>query len=345
MLARQSELVPVAELGKGLFAKTSLVYDKRKKCFYAAKITPNIETEAYVLSEELKVARLIKSKYVAPIARKKVESKNETIIFYDYCEGTILTALWNDMVEGAPLEFVAALGYQMARGVSDIHRKRHIHRDLSPSNVILTLDGQIRIIDLGISKHATAVMTRSIIGTPGYMAPEVGFFKAAYRSDVFSLGVMMYEMRFAEEAASDFNKTGFACRLAWEKPENPKDRRLFKLIGQALSLDIRRRPSARELASALYKLCPRRPETICREFVGDLYGVTKRSCPCCGCREMKVEEGDFCTSCGYILGAVDKKPRKKKRRGLERIYKVPCAYCERLNSIYWKFCAYCGCDD
>jgi hypothetical protein len=100
-----------------------------------------------------------------------------------------------------PLSPAAALLYveQIASALSAIHAVGVLHRDLKPANVMLRADGSLCLIDFGLAKtnemDASLTATREIFGTPYYMSPEQGHAEQIdARSDLYSLGVMFYEM-------------------------------------------------------------------------------------------------------------------------------------------------------
>jgi eukaryotic-like serine/threonine-protein kinase len=101
----------------------------------------------------------------------------------------------------APLSPAAALSYveQIASALNAIHAVGVLHRDLKPANVMLRADGSLCLIDFGLAKangmEASLTGTREIFGTPYYMSPEQGHAEEIdARSDLYSLGVMFYEM-------------------------------------------------------------------------------------------------------------------------------------------------------
>src|SRR5262245_19395670 len=97
-------------------------------------------------------------------------------------------------------------GGQIANGLAAAHARGVIHRDLKPENLFVTTDGHVKILDFGLARQAfapatgdeaTAAMTEPgvVMGTVGYMSPEqVQGSSVDHRSDIFSLGVVLYEM-------------------------------------------------------------------------------------------------------------------------------------------------------
>ena len=91
-------------------------------------------------------------------------------------------------------------GTQIAKTLGYAHQKGYVHRDIKPSNIIVQPDGEIRVTDFGIahiedSSATLQTQAGDIMGTPAYMSPEQVLGQPVDgRSDIFSLGVILYEM-------------------------------------------------------------------------------------------------------------------------------------------------------
>jgi predicted Ser/Thr protein kinase len=96
-----------------------------------------------------------------------------------------------------PLGEAMSIATDILRGLAYAHSKGIIHRDIKPANILLTSEGQAKVADFGVARplHSSLTATRSLVGTPNYMSPEqVKTAPVSPRSDLFSAGVVMYEM-------------------------------------------------------------------------------------------------------------------------------------------------------
>ena len=115
----------------------------------------------------------------------------------EFLEGQELRRLMQSRV---PIRVAHALdiGAQVAEGLQFAHDRQIIHRDIKPANIMVLKDGLVKITDFGIARMRTnevKTVTGMILGSPKYMSPEqVSGKRADTRSDIFSLGVVLYEM-------------------------------------------------------------------------------------------------------------------------------------------------------
>ncbi len=124
-------------------------------------------------------------------------------------EGDVVSYLATEYVDGEslltrlrrtrPLPLMEALSIasDLLRGLAYAHSKGIIHRDIKPANILMTSEGQAKIADFGVARplNSSLTSTRTLVGTPNYMSPEqVKTTPVSPRSDLFSAGVVMYEM-------------------------------------------------------------------------------------------------------------------------------------------------------
>lgn len=125
--------------------------------------------------------------------------KNDEIAYIamEFLEGRELRDIMND--EGLlPTHQVLDIVAQVAQGLAYAHENDIVHRDVKPSNIMVIRDGHVKITDFGIARMASSsvrTQTGMVLGSPKYMSPEQVMGKLIdQRSDIFSLGVMLYEM-------------------------------------------------------------------------------------------------------------------------------------------------------
>jgi serine/threonine-protein kinase len=148
-------------------------------------------------------------------------------IFYiamEFIEGTTLHEVLAEKRVLATDE-VLQLTRQICRGLDYAHSNGIVHRDIKPANIMITGNGSVKIMDFGIAKSGGQVTnTGQVLGTPNYMAPEqVKGRQLDGRSDLFSLGVILYEMLTGEKPFVGQNVTTIIYKIVNENPITPRD--------------------------------------------------------------------------------------------------------------------------
>ena len=128
-----------------------------------------------------------------------------------------------------PVQEIIDLAKQICRGLRYAHANNIIHRDIKPQNILLEKNGEVRISDFGIAKifASTGItMTGSAVGTPEYMSPEQAQGKKLdVQTDIYSLGILMYEMLTRRPPFMGNNPMAVAYKQVHELPVPPSARR------------------------------------------------------------------------------------------------------------------------
>ena len=199
----QFELIEL--VGSGEFGKVWKARDTTLQRNVAIKIPRrgrlnSMETEMF-----LRDARLAAQLKHPNIVTVHEVGKEDSIIYIvsDFIEGSSLKE-WIKQKRFAPRE-AAELAATIASGLAHAHESGVIHRDLKPGNVMLDLQGIPYIVDFGLAKHDNSEVTMTedgqILGTPAYMSPEQARGDSRHvdpRSDIYSLGVVLFELLTGE---------------------------------------------------------------------------------------------------------------------------------------------------
>jgi len=143
----------------------------------------------------------------------------------EFVEGESLRSVLNRF-GGLPPRKAIDLVCQICSGLKEAHAQGIVHRDLKPENVMIDAQGNVKIMDFGIARSMEAVtrLTGSMVGTPAYMAPEqVGGKPVDYRTDIYSLGLIMYEVFTGAQAFQADNAVAVALKQMREAPIPPHE--------------------------------------------------------------------------------------------------------------------------
>ena len=205
-----------AQVGSGSFASVYRAHDTTLDRTVALKVfnPDGLPTPADVLAEA-RAAAALNHPNVCTIFNVD-DSEGVPVIAMEYVDGRPLSSI----MTGNALrpDKVAGIGCQIALGVAAAHRLGIVHGDLKPANIMLTSEGTAKITDFGLSRRARLsgdsqetqpwefADTGKIAGTPSYMSPEQSRGEPAMPgSDVFALGVVLYEMLTGTTAFSGDN--------------------------------------------------------------------------------------------------------------------------------------------
>src|SRR5271169_6069424 len=155
------------------------------------------------------------------------EQDNGMFFAMEYIEGMTLKKHIANLKSGKGIPVIQALEWtaQIAQGLKAAHDKNIVHRDIKPENIMLTAEGKLKIMDFGIAKLKSSsglTKTGTSMGTISYMSPEQAQGDAAdQRSDIWSLGVVLYEMLTADLPFKSEHEAGLLYLIVNEEPPIP----------------------------------------------------------------------------------------------------------------------------
>ena len=233
----------IAPLGSGGFGTVYLAQDTWIDKKVAIKVP---HRQGLDFGELLREPRLLASVNHPNIVSITTAEKQENLFFIvmEYVQGETLENLIN--AQGA-LDVNRSLDFtcQICNAVDHAHRQGVIHRDLRPANVLVTENGVLKVADFGTSRFLEiAAHGTTVIGSPPYMAPEQFHGKAVFASDLYSLGVTMYQMLtgvlpYVPPAPADLDRLMSGELVTAPRLKNPAiPRAISDIILRALAPDV-----------------------------------------------------------------------------------------------------------
>jgi len=217
------------------------------------------------------------------------DSSTETsFIAMEYVEGKNLKQL---LAEKAPFSFerVAEIIGQVAEALDYAHRRGIVHRDVKPANIIITSENQVKITDFGIAKTEKSNLTTTgqFLGTPNYMSPEQVTGDAVDgRSDLFSLGVVLYELLTRKKPFTADNLTSISYKIVHEQfvPPETYDAAIPPEFAGVLDRALAKDPGERfqrgnDFALSLYEFKAREEERQMLRDLGQMVAEAERLGP------------------------------------------------------------------
>jgi len=201
----------VAPLGAGGMGEVYRARDPKLGREVAIKVLPteslHDETARARLLRETRLAATLNHPNICTV-HEVGEADGHVYLAMELIEGRPLSDMIAERPTGLPIENVTRYGAQIASALAHAHERHVIHRDLKSSNVVVTADGRVKVLDFGLARRArespdesgatlsmALTETGAVVGTPHYLAPEVlrgGM--ADERSDLWALGVLLHEM-------------------------------------------------------------------------------------------------------------------------------------------------------
>ena len=155
------------------------------------------------------------------------EDDGAYFIVMEYVEGRPLSAVLRDPQRLPPVQ-IAMIGAGVAAALAFAHRHGVIHRDVKPGNVLITPDGDVKVTDFGIARavntEESLTQTGAVMGTAAYFSPEQAEGKGVdARSDIYSLGVVLYEMAVGRPPFTGDSPVAVASKHVRDTPVLPRE--------------------------------------------------------------------------------------------------------------------------
>jgi len=255
------------KLGEGGMGEVFKAQDTKLDRFVALKFLPSeltsSEDDKARFIQEAKAASSMNHPNVCTIHSIE-EYNSQLFIVMEYIEGTTLRDNKQVLSEKKILEIAA----QVADGLGAAHEKGIVHRDIKPENIMIRKDGIVQIMDFGLAKLFSSgkgsrlTKAGTTMGTMGYMSPEqVQGLDTDHRTDIFSFGVVLYEMIAGESPFKGMHETAIMYEIVNVDPapiatvKEDINSELDQLILECLGKDKDERfQSAKELARSLRKM-------------------------------------------------------------------------------------------
>jgi serine/threonine protein kinase len=296
----------IRSLGSGGFGAVFLAKDTWLNKEVAIKVPHKQSLELFKLLKEPRLQAALNH----PNIVRMISAEKEKRIFFmvmEYVKGeTLEKVLEREKI----LDYPKAIEYilQIASAVDHAHKNKIVHRDLRPSNIIISEEDILKITDFGTSAWLNNVPYASTrIGSPPYMAPEQFLGKATFRSDIYSIGCIFYELLLGRPPILDpdpfkileLAKEGKITPPRLKNNRIPKD--IDEIIMKCLSTNLDDRyQKAAEIIRDISKFKGKDPK---RAEIDDIWGrikarEQKQNKLCWNCRRPLPYKSQHCPHCG-----------------------------------------------
>ena len=271
----------IKRIGSGAFGEVNLYKNKKNNLFYAIKALPIGSVNQNDKKLFQKESKLLESINHPNIVKYYLsfEEKNNYYIVMEYCENNNLEIFIDSMKqknERILEELIWKVAYQSLDALNYLHvEKKILHKDIKPLNILFTKNNDIKLSDFGLSgiipiiSNATTMIrvdTSKPSGTPNYLPPEIYTNNISFKSDIWSLGVSLYQMAQLEVPFPfGENEVVHKINLTSKSPK-PIDKiyskELNNLIMKMLIKDPIRRPTAKDCMLLIPKIIKNKYERI-----------------------------------------------------------------------------------
>ncbi|KRG05512.1 serine/threonine-protein kinase 10 isoform X4 [Drosophila mojavensis] len=250
----------VGELGDGAFGKVYKAQHKEHKRFAAAKMC-TLEDEENLSDHMVEIDILSEIKHPNIVELYEAFSIDDKLwMLIEYCDGGALDSIMVELDKALTEPQIAYVCKHMTEGLSFLHKNKVIHRDLKAGNVLLTMEGGVKLADFGVSAKNKHTMQKhdTFIGTPYWMAPELVLCETFrdnpydHKVDIWSLGITLIELAQMEPPNSEMSPMRVLLKI--QKSEPPKldhpsrwSKEFNDFLKKALVKDPQQRPSTEVL--------------------------------------------------------------------------------------------------
>ncbi|KAM6907013.1 serine/threonine-protein kinase 10 [Xenentodon cancila] len=250
----------IGELGDGAFGKVYKAKNKETGALAAAKvIETKCEDELEDYMVEIDILAKCDHRYIVKLL-DAFYYDDKLWIMIEFCPGGAVDATMLELDRGLTEPQIQVVCRQMLEALDYLHSMKIIHRDLKAGNILLMLDGDIKLADFGVSAKNTKTLQRrdSFIGTPYWMAPEVVMCETMkdapydYKADIWSLGITLIELAQIEPPHHELNPMRVLLKIAKsEPPALEEPRKWSKDFKDFLKKTLDKNPETRPTAAQM----------------------------------------------------------------------------------------------
>nr|XP_040236682.2 STE20-like serine/threonine-protein kinase isoform X2 [Anopheles coluzzii] len=250
----------IGELGDGAFGKVYKAQNRETKQLAAAKMC-TLEDEENLSDHMVEIDILSEIKHPNIVGLYEAYSIDDKLwMLIEYCDGGALDSIMVELEKPLTEAQIAYVCKHMCAGLNHLHKNKVIHRDLKAGNVLLTMDGGVKLADFGVSAKNKHTMQKhdTFIGTPYWMAPELVLCETFrdnpydFKVDIWSLGITLIEFAQMEPPNSEMSPMRVLLKI--QKSEPPKldqpskwSKHFNDFLARALVKDPQQRPSTEVL--------------------------------------------------------------------------------------------------